>query len=226
MTAARNFSPSFHSAQAAATAALSSPEGTDIYFRASTLGSADAARVASRRFQVNFCALRARARRVSERNLQQQSARDTDARGAYDSLVCNRTPLGEDGSWVVSLIPASLDTSMMEMIDRATGEPVASAGKGQNELAYLATKYLRSLNTHADKGPNITRWEYFRLHELDPQFFEEFTPGDPGAPHPDGSERHPMDGGELKRPAQSVLVSGSGKPKDIADLTDEELGGF
>lgn len=135
MPAPRTYSPNFDAVTQAADAAVAAPDGVTLQFLTSALGSMDGCRFAARSFQKSFTALRARARKLSQRD-----ELYSNKRGPYDGLVCQLQPLADDTGWIVSLIPSRIVLSQLNIIDNATGLPLTEFGTHQDRKLALFNK--------------------------------------------------------------------------------------
>jgi len=154
MAQQRAWGPTFDSVRRAADTALQSSEGINIYFRIARYELPQNCATASRSFQNSFCALRARARRLSEKRLGEYSRNRlgtpaiSDASGDYDSLVCERREL-ENGEWVVRLIPSHMHLGDVEIVDIASGKKLGTFDY-EARMRELAPVIIRKEATQAE----------------------------------------------------------------------------
>lgn len=159
-------------------AALSSDEGVTMRFMVKDHGSLEACQALARSFQQTFSSVRHRARRVSGKLLGEDKSqpRDGMAQGMYDVLSCQRLPLPNGAGWSVLLARASVFLAGFDIIDNATGLPLADIGRERDEKARLVEKFGQSLQK-INTGPRLTEAEILRLEELEPGIIEDYGEG-------------------------------------------------
>lgn len=196
----RAYSPNFVSVQQVASHALDDPSGAAIFFTTAALGSLEAAKHAARSFQQSFTSLRARGRRRSETALgevarnQASVPRFSDARGMYDALVCQRSPLPDGKGWKVELIPAAAVLATLDIRDRITGEPITL---GKNEPQWAKTMAL-ALNKQTRALVTAQMWDEAEREKPGMWIANDgsglpwfYRPADATAPTPEPYPSHP-----------------------------------
>lgn len=206
MPDARAFTGNMETLRAILDSALEAPEGVTLYFRSPPHTPAAAA-AAARGIQTSFSSLRARVRRSAMRRAGELHARDVNARGAYDTLMCQREAL-DGGSWAVRFVRAGEFLQGIEIIDNATGKPLTSLGQAQDERERLIDKAIMGI------GGKLTAADWDRLTELDARAFPTEAPwhspnGVMTFPRPTDSDTPPLEGADAALPELGKLFDAS-----------------
>ena len=190
--------------------AKDSREGLTIYFRVSQYGSLEACNSRARGMQSSFSALRAKTRRLAMNMSQEPShTRDVMTKGPYDNIACIKSTLPGGDGYSIEFIPNFLYALDLEIVDRATGEPLAAEDPNINryaalglklQLSWEAAQRSKALFTNPLTPDEIT---FMYAHD------DEFTFHTFGAimPRPGGG--------------MSAVVEEDDKPFDLADLPDD-----
>lgn len=101
--------------------ALEDPEGVSIFYSTDACGSLEAAKMASRRFQVAFNTMRTRDRnRLQKQKGESIHTINAETYSRYDYIACIRNP--KENGWEVQLIRAKLIDMGVVVTSIATGE--------------------------------------------------------------------------------------------------------
>lgn len=136
MPAPRAFTATSASVKDIADKALNEPEGVTLTWTTDRL-SLEACAHNARSFQCTFSALRARARRMKLKFVEESADNlDLVTQGPYDRLACVKEPLMNRGGWSVSLLPAEQLLSGAVITNAGTGAPLK--GESPSEKRKLA----------------------------------------------------------------------------------------
>jgi hypothetical protein len=142
MVAPQTFTPQMERVRQLADKAKESSEGVRVFFRASALGSFDAAKSAAHGIQTAFSALRARERRKAQRcNGESDLVLDPNTRGPYCGIACVKRPLPNREGFSIEFVPEFAHAQDLEVVDIASGQPLASEDPLLSRLAMLLARH-------------------------------------------------------------------------------------
>lgn len=117
--------PALEKVRQIADAALNEPEGLRIKFTVADYGSLRAAFEAARSFQQAFSAMRSRERRKAMTQHQKKyEGIDTDFKGPYDFLACNKRVMPDGAGYLMLLRPGAVIDFATNVESIATGKPL------------------------------------------------------------------------------------------------------
>lgn len=142
MPASRTTTPAQQRVRDIADQALKEPDGITIWFRTSQYGSLKAANSAALGYQQAFSAMRARARRLAQRQSgEAHDLLDGFSHGPYDSLAVSKQWLPDDEGVTLIFLPSYAFGMDLEITSNATGEPLAAEDPIFNRCVAIANRF-------------------------------------------------------------------------------------